>query len=115
MVDTDNPQMPTVEDKYREPENDPATCDDWNPPRDVYLAHNPTLTPNIAFSTWHSGGFQAVSVADPGAPYQLAEFLPEPLPSVMLEDPRLSSDPGHGPEREGRDVESYAVSLQATA
>ena len=108
MVDISNPQMPTVEAEYREPENDPATCDDWNPPRTSYSAHNPTLTPNIAFSTWHSGGFQAVSVADPGAPYQLAEFLPEPLPSVMLEDPRLSSDPDTG-RNEKVVMWSYAV------
>ena len=48
-----------------EPENDPATCADWNPPQTSYSAHNPTLTPHIAFSTWHSGGLQAVSVDKP--------------------------------------------------
>jgi len=29
-------------------------------------------------------------------PSQLAEFFPEPLDEVMLEDPRLSSDPDTG-------------------
>ena len=108
MVDISDPAAPTVEGEYREPENDPATCQSWNPPRTSYSAHNPTLTPSIAFSTWHSGGFQAVSVADPRAPYQLAEFTPEPLDWVMLEDPRLSSDPDTG-RNEKVVMWSYAV------
>jgi hypothetical protein len=96
MVDISDPAAPSVEADYREPENDPSTCAAWNPPRTSYSAHNPTLTPHVAFSTWHSGGLQAVSVANPRRPYQLAEFLPEPLRSVKLEDPRLSSDPDTG-------------------
>jgi hypothetical protein len=96
MMDISDPTAPTVEAEYREPENDPSTCATWNPPRTSYSAHNPTLTPHVAFSTWHSGGLQAVSVANPRRPYQLAEFLPKPLPSVTLEDPRLSSDPDTG-------------------
>jgi hypothetical protein len=96
MVDVSSPQAPTVEAEYREPENNESTCDDWNPPRTSYSAHNPTLTPHVAFSTWHSGGIQAVSLARPDRPYRLAEFLPKPLPSVRLEDPRLSSDADTG-------------------
>ena len=96
MIDISDPRVPTVEAEYRLPENDPATCDDWNPPRTSYSAHNPTLTPHIAFSTWHSGGLQAISIQNARRPYQLAEFFPEPLPAVMLEDPRLSSDPDTG-------------------
>jgi hypothetical protein len=96
MIDISDPRVPTVEGEYREPENDPSTCAAWNPPRTSYSAHNPTLTPHIAFSTWHSGGLQAVSLAQPERPAQLAEFLPEPLDSVRLEDPRLSSDPDTG-------------------
>jgi hypothetical protein len=96
MMDISDPAAPTVEAEYREPENDPSTCATWNPPRTSYSAHNPTLTPHVAFSTWHSGGLQAVSVADPRRPYRLAEFLPKPLRTVKLEDPRLSSDPDTG-------------------
>src|SRR5918999_1360324 len=96
MVDISNPQVPTVEAEYRLPENDPATCAAWNPPRTSYSAHNPTHTPNIVFTTWHSGGFQAISIDEPSAPSQLAEFFPEPPDEVMLEDPRLSSDPDTG-------------------
>jgi hypothetical protein len=96
MIDISDPAVPTVEAEYRIPENDPSTCADWNPPHTSYSAHNPTLTPHIAFSTWHSGGFQAVSIQNARTPYQLAEFFPEPLDEVMLEDPRLSSDPDTG-------------------
>jgi hypothetical protein len=108
IVDISNPQVPTVEAEYREPENFASTCAAWNPPKTSYSAHNPTLTPNIAFSTWHSGGFQAVSLEDPRAPYQLAEFIPEPLANVLLEDPRLSSDPDTG-RNEKVVMWSYAI------
>jgi hypothetical protein len=96
LIDITDPTRPTVEAAYRIDENDPDTCDDWNPPRTSYSAHNPTLTPSIAFSTWHSGGLQAVSIRKPWKPEQLAEFFPEPLDEVLLEDPRLSSDPDTG-------------------
>jgi hypothetical protein len=96
MIDISDPTAPTVEADYRIPENDPSTCDDWNPPRTSYSAHNPTLTPHVALSTWHSGGLQAVNIQQPHSPTQLAEFFPEPLPEVTMEDPRLSSDPDTG-------------------
>jgi len=96
MIDISDPQAPTVQAEYRLPENDPSTCDDFNPPRTSYSAHNPTLTPHVAFSTWHSGGLQAVNLENPRTPYRLAEYFPEPLPQVLLEDPRLSSDPDTG-------------------
>jgi hypothetical protein len=108
MVNVSDPQAPVVQGEYREPENDPSTCKRWNPPRTSYSAHNPTLTPNIAFSTWHSGGLQAVSLDDPRQPYQLAEFTPKALGSVLLEDPRLSSDPDTG-RNEKVVMWSYAV------
>jgi hypothetical protein len=108
MVDVSDPKAPVVQGEYREPENDPSTCSTWNPPRTSYSAHNPTLTPHVALSTWHSGGLQAVSLEDPREPYQLAEFTPEPLGSVLLEDPRLSSDPDTG-RNEKVVMWSYAI------
>lgn len=56
-----------------------------------FAAHNPTLTKNLAFITWHSGGLQAISLENPLQPRQVAQFLPAPLPSVQTEDPVLSS------------------------
>jgi hypothetical protein len=96
LIDITDPTKPTVEAAYRIAENDPDICAEFNPPRTSYSAHNPTLTPRIAFSTWHSGGLQAVNIQKPWQPSQLAEFFPEPLPTVGLEDPRLSSDPDTG-------------------
>jgi hypothetical protein len=58
-----------------------------------FSSHNPTLTKNLAFITWHSGGLQAISIENPLQPTQVAEFLPEPLSSVGTEDPALSSGP----------------------
>jgi hypothetical protein len=97
MIDISDTTTPTVDAEYRLPQNFESACGEWEPrPRTSYSAHNPTLTPHIAFSTWHSGGFQAISIDDPTHPYQLAQFMPKPLPQVGLEDPRLSSDPDTG-------------------
>jgi hypothetical protein len=56
-----------------------------------FAAHNPSLTKNLAFITWHSGGLQAISIENPLQPRKVAEFLPAPLPFVQTEDPALSS------------------------
>lgn len=56
-----------------------------------FAAHNPTLTKNLAFITWHSGGLQAVSIENPLQAVQVAQFYPDPLPAVQTEDPALSS------------------------
>jgi len=96
-IDISRPATPTVRGDYKLEQNFVENCRQWEPrPRTSYSAHNPTATPNIVFTTWHSGGVQAISVADPKNPYQLAEFLPTPLPRVAIEDARLSSDPDTG-------------------
>ena len=52
--------------EFRLPENQPLrSARRSTRPRTSYSAHNPTLTQNIAFSTWHSGGFQAMDVTRP--------------------------------------------------
>ena len=56
-----------------------------------FAAHNPTVTKNLAFITWHSGGLQAVLIENPLQPRQIAQFFPAPLPFVQTEDPVLSS------------------------
>jgi hypothetical protein len=91
MIDIADPETPQVKAEYKLPQNQQTSCATDQPrPFSSYSAHNPTLTPNIAFLTWHSGGLQAISLADPAAPTQLAEFKPTPLPFVVTEDPRLS-------------------------
>ncbi len=58
-----------------------------------YSSHNPTLTRNLAFDAWHSGGLQAIDISDPGLPVQTGWFSPTPEPSVAIEDPALSRGP----------------------
>jgi hypothetical protein len=94
MVDISDPTAPTVAAEYRLPENSAEFCL-TDPPRPTtsFSAHNPTQTPNIVFTSWHAGGMQAIGVADPAAPVQLAELRPEPLLAVVQEDPVLSAGP----------------------
>ena len=91
-----------VRSEFRLPENQPLlVLGTFNPPRTSYSAHNPTLTPSIAFSTWHSGGFQAIDITNPTNPTQLAEFKPDPLPHGRARGPaavrRRRRLPGDGP------------------
>jgi hypothetical protein len=58
-----------------------------------YSSHNPTVTRNVIFDSWHSGGEQAIDVTDPGTPVQAGWFSPTPLASVANEDPALSRGP----------------------
>jgi hypothetical protein len=70
------------------PGDDPATEQFTS-----YSSHNPTLTRNLAFDSWHSGGEQAIDISDPGQPTQAGWFSPTPRGSVALEDPALSRGP----------------------
>jgi hypothetical protein len=70
------------------PGDDPATEQFTS-----YSSHNPTLTRNLAFDSWHSGGEQAIDISDPGQPTQAGWFSPTPLASVAIEDPALSRGP----------------------
>ena len=92
MVDARNPVKPKVVAEYKLPQNDPDFCTTDAPrPSSSYAAHNPTLTENLAFVTWHSGGLQAIDVSNPAKPKAAAEYLPEPLLYVTREDPVLSA------------------------
>ena len=92
MIDIADPTKPVVRAEYKLPQNQESFCATDQPrPSSSYSAHNPTVTPNVAFVTWHSGGVQAFSLDNPAAPAQLAEFKPTPLPYVVTEDPRLSA------------------------
>jgi hypothetical protein len=68
------------------PYNDASFCSQAPRPAATKTAHNPTLTRNVAFVTWHSRGLQAVSLENPALPTQLAEFQPIPVASVGTED-----------------------------
>lgn len=92
LIDVSNPVKPKVVSEYKLPQNEQDFCrTDVPRPSSSYSSHNPTVTKSLAFISWHSGGLQAVDVTNPGKPVQAAEFLPEPEPVVLQEDPALSA------------------------
>lgn len=92
MVDIKNPVKPKVVSEYKLPQNEESFCtQDAAHPTTSFAAHNPTLTPNIAFITWHSGGLQVVDISDPRKPVKLTEFVADPVIPILQEDPVLSS------------------------
>ena len=97
LIDITDESRPKIVSEYKlDPYNMVEHCAEADSGRyrfTSFASHNPTLTKNLAFITWHSGGLQAVSIENPLQPTQVAEFLPEPLPSVVTEDPALSSGP----------------------
>ena len=95
FIDITDETRPQYVAEYKlDPYNTTEHCEGVMPERYFFTSfssHNPTLTKNLAFITWHSGGLQAVSIENPLQPVQVAEFIPVPLPSVGTEDPALSS------------------------
>ncbi|HEY5925368.1 MAG TPA: hypothetical protein VIV11_26975 [Kofleriaceae bacterium] len=87
MVDITTPAAPALLGEYKLPENDPSCTADG--PMVAFTAHNLTATHDLALATWYAGGLQMIDISDPSAPFQLAEFRPEPLVSVRQEDPGL--------------------------
>jgi len=87
-----NPAAPTVLGEFQVAENDPSYCD--NPTtKTTFTAHNPTTTAHLAVVTWYSAGLQVIDVTDPTTPTGLAELRPEPLATVVTEDPGLGGNP----------------------
>jgi hypothetical protein len=97
FLDITDEARPKIVAEYKlDPYNTVEHCAGVGPDRyrfTSFSSHNPTLTKNLAFITWHSGGLQLVSIENPLQPTQVAQFSPEPLPSVQTEDPALSSGP----------------------
>jgi hypothetical protein len=97
LIDISDEASPQIVSEYKvEPYNTRAHCEGISLERyqfTSFSSHNPTVTQNMAFITWHSAGLQAISIEDPLSPMQLAAFVPEPLTSVRTEDPALSSGP----------------------
>jgi hypothetical protein len=95
LFDVTNEASPSIAAEFKlDPYNMPEQCGAFSADHyrfTSFAAHNPTLTKNLAFITWHSAGLQAVSIQDPLQPVKVAEFLPAPLASVHTEDPVLSS------------------------
>ena len=96
LVNIGNPARPRVVSEYKIEQNKERFCSspENTPDRNIlssWSAHNPTLTRNLALISWHAGGLQIVNLKNPASPKQAAEFVPDPLPAVVTEDPALSS------------------------
>jgi hypothetical protein len=92
FIDASNEAAPKVKAEYKIEQNDEGWCTSHDPrPSSSFAAHNPTLTKNLAFVSWHSGGLQVINISNPKKPSQAAEWFPDPLPLVVTEDPALSS------------------------
>ena len=91
-IDISDPAKPKVVAEYKLPYNEQDFCT-TDPPRpsSSYSAHNPTLTENLAFTTWHAGGLQVVDLSNPAKPSQAAAFVPEPELYAAFEDPALTA------------------------
>ena len=95
-IDLGDETKPALMGEYKVEENTPTYCETTegghplNTTFSSFSAHNPTLTPEIAFLTWHSAGLEAISLDDPAKPVRLGKFKPSPLPVVGTEDPALS-------------------------
>lgn len=96
MIDLADETAPEVIGEYKVEETTPEYCetaegsDPSNTTFTSYASHNPTITPDLAFISWHSAGLEAISTVDPTAPRRVGKFKPEPLPIVGTEDPALS-------------------------
>lgn len=99
IIDIADEARPKVISEYRTEENEASFCGSergGDPQRTLFTsfsAHNPTVLRDLALVTWHSGGLQAISLADPKRPKQAGVFTPAPLDSVSTEDPALSMGP----------------------
>jgi hypothetical protein len=89
-IDVGRPSQPRVIDEYLLPENSCPAESQAQQERGSYTAHNPTLTRDLAFVTWHSGGLQAIDIRNPRQLRQTGWFSPQPLVSVANEDPALT-------------------------
>ncbi len=98
LIDVADPVHPTIVGEYKilqntEPFQGSPGDDAATEATTSYSSHNPTVLPNLAFDSWHSGGLQAIDISDPAHPSQAGWFSPSPLISVALEDPALSRGP----------------------
>lgn len=92
FVDLSDPTALEVIGEFRTEQNHQEFCTTDEPrPSSSYSAHNPTVTENVAFLTWHAGGLRAISLDDPTDAAQAGVFVPEPLDVVLQEDPALTA------------------------
>jgi hypothetical protein len=98
LIDFSNPSHPRIVSEYKIRQNTRSFCgsshdDPATEQFTSYSSHNPTVLRRLALVTWHSGGLQAIDIANPHRPRQNGWFSPTPLAAVATEDPALSRGP----------------------
>jgi hypothetical protein len=98
LISVKDPAHPVIVGEYMITQDTQAFCgspadDPLTEQFTSYSSHNPTVLPGIAFDDWHSGGVQAIDIANPADPQQAGWFSPVPLASVATEDPALNRGP----------------------
>ena len=94
LVGVADPGHPKIVGEYKIAQNQTSFCgskgdDSLTEQFSSYSSHNPTVLPDVAFVAWHSGGLQAINIANPNQPSQAGWFSPIPLAQVANEDPAL--------------------------
>ena len=108
MIDITDPTKLKIVSEFKIDENQTSFCANVSTTQDnfsSYASHNPTVLPDVALVTWHSGGLRAVDVADPTHPVQDGVFVPTPEPLT----PGHTDDPVLEPGSNGTIAWSYPI------
>lgn len=102
VVSISDPTHPVVVSQYKIDKNQQSSCTQPGTPGypgvaaedsfSSYASHNPTVLPDVALVTWHSGGLRAVDLRNPAAPTGAGFLLPTPNAFSVTPDPAL--EPG---------------------
>ena len=102
VISISDPTHPAIVSQYKIDKNQQSSCTAPTSPGyasvlaednfSSYASHNPTVLPDVALVTWHSGGLRAVDLSDPTNPTGAGFFLPTPNLYSVTPDPAL--EPG---------------------
>ena len=108
IVDAADPTHLKVVSEFKIDENQQSSCAGVGTLQDnfsSYTSHNPTVMPNLAFVTWHSGGLRAIDLSDPTHPTAAGYFVAAPEPN----QPGHTVDPALEPGSNGVIAWSYPI------
>jgi hypothetical protein len=94
MVGSANPQHLKVVGDFKIDENRVCQENTLQDEFSSYTSHNPTVLPDQAFVTWHSGGLRAIDLTDPTHPTQDGVFVPAPDQRPLNHTPDPALEPG---------------------
>jgi hypothetical protein len=110
VVNMSDPANLSIASEFKVDENQASFCSGVSTAQDnfsSYASHNPTVLPDIAFSTWHSGGIRAIDLTNPVNPTQDGFFVP--TPEVLQPGEIHTPDPSLEPGSNGTIAWSYPI------